>query len=146
MSWNSNDQGNQWGNGDGRFFYPPVNWKENMDEYILDDPVESVRWEILRDGMEDWEYFTTLKEISSSKDITKEQKEIANKLLDIPDSIVGDIDTMYSVTPDDMLARRDEVGKFINAYFCGEKVNGSSLVGPVYFWVMIIAFVVTFCF
>ena len=126
MSWN-NALGNQWGNGDGRFFYPPLNWNKNKDEPLLDDPIETVRLEILRDGIEDWEYFTTLKEISTSKEATNEQKAIAKVLLDIPDNIVGVTDTEYAIKPEEMLKRRHEVGKFINAYFCGEDIDSSSI-------------------
>lgn len=149
MSWDQN-RGTQWGNGDGKFFYPPLKWNENMDEIITDDPIETVRLEILRDGMEDWEYFTTLKEILASKGITSAQKRIAKKLLGIPDSIVGDTDTVYSVTPDEMLAQRNEVGKFINAYFCGEEYeysfslsdedNAVPVICPSLFWIMLFMF------
>jgi hypothetical protein len=49
-----------WGNGDGRFLYPP-NRKPNEDrtKYLV-GPVNSVRWEILREGVEDYEYFWLL--------------------------------------------------------------------------------------
>lgn len=155
MSWNT-DLGSQWGNGDGKFFYPPLNWNENRDEFLLNDPIETIRLEHLRDGIEDWEYFTTLKEISNSKDMSSEQKKIAKKLLDIPDSIVGITDTEYAITPDEMLKRRQEVGKFIDAYFCGEEYiysfstsegeDGSSFVRPVSFLTMVIMLVVAFVF
>lgn len=130
-----------------------MNWNKNFDEYIFDDPIESIRLEILRDGLEDWEYFTTLKEISTSKGATKEQKRIAKKLLDIPDSIIGDTDIKYSRTPEEMLKRRNEVGKFINAYFCGEEYSysfstsedyASSLANPFSFLTMIIMIVIAF--
>ena len=125
MSW-GREKNNMWGNGDGRFFYPPLEWKTKPNEPLGDDPIETVRLEHLRDGMEDWEYFTTLKEISSSKDMSSDQKSIAKKLLDIPNSIVGITDTEYAITPDEMLERRHEVGKFIDAYFCGEEYLSSS--------------------
>ena len=156
MSWDRNDLTNRWGNGDGKFFYPPLNWNKNRDEPLLDDPIETIRLEHLRDGIEDWEYFTTLKEISSSKDMSSEQKSIAKKLLDIPNSIVGSTDIEYATTPDEMLKRRHEVGKFIDAYFCGEEYiysfstsegeDGSSFVMPASFLTMIIMLVVAFVF
>ena len=143
MSWDRNS-GIEWGNGDGRFFYPPVNWNKNYDEYLLDDPVETIRLEILRDGMEDWEYFSILKEISVAKEATSKQKTIAKKLLEIPDSIVGTKDTEYTPVADEMLTRRDTVGKFINAYFCGEDFDYSysedSDLAPIHlsFWLIVI--------
>ena len=46
-----------WGNGDGRFLYPPRESVGTNAPPRLDEPVNSVRWENLRDGMEDYEYF-----------------------------------------------------------------------------------------
>jgi hypothetical protein len=55
-------QVNDWGNGDGRFLYPPNrNPNERKKEYLC-GPVNSVRWEILREGIEDYEYFRLLEE------------------------------------------------------------------------------------
>ena len=166
MSWDRNVLGNKWGNGDGKLFYPPLNWNKNKDEPLLDDPIETIRLEILRDGIEDWEYFTTLKEISTSKEATSEQKATAKVLLDIPDSIVGVTDAGQEITPEEMLKRRHEVGKFINAYFCGEEYShsfsisegddrsssthkdgdGSSFVSPVSFVTMIVMIAAAFFF
>lgn len=147
MSWSRTSDG-MWGNGDGRFFYPPVNWKENFSQPLYNDPVETVRLENLRDGLEDWEYFTTLKEISTSKDATREQKAIAKKLLSIPNYIVNTNDKEYAVTPEDFLAQRNEVGRFINGYFCGEEYSNSfifpidesasSMIRPISFFTVII--------
>lgn len=139
-------------NGEGRLFFPPPNWNKNPDEFILDDPIESVRLEILRDGLEDWEYFTTLKEISTSKDATSEQKGIARKLLEIPDNIVGDTEKIYVITPEKVLKKRNEIGKFMNAYFCGEEYSysfsisegedASSFVSPISFLMMVLVLLV----
>jgi len=49
-----------WGNGDGRFIYPPNrNVATDRAKYLC-GPVNSVRWEILRDGLEDYEYLWLL--------------------------------------------------------------------------------------
>src|SRR5208283_1973340 len=47
-----------WGNGDGRFFYPPNHGRNDgrTTEYA-GGPVDSLRWEILGEGVQDWEYF-----------------------------------------------------------------------------------------
>lgn len=45
--------GQPFGNGDGLFFYPPA--------ARLAPPVTSIRMEMLRDGLEDYEYFVMLK-------------------------------------------------------------------------------------
>lgn len=45
-----------WGNGDGRFLYPPVNsfMSKNL---CFEEPMSSIRWELLREGIENYEYF-----------------------------------------------------------------------------------------
>jgi hypothetical protein len=52
-----------WGNGDGRFIYPP-NRKGAQDQQtrFLTGPVNSIRWEMLRDGIEDFEYLWQLRQ------------------------------------------------------------------------------------
>ena len=47
------------GNGDGRLIYPPV--REPSDTFVDKGPVPSIRWEIIRDGVEDYDYFAILK-------------------------------------------------------------------------------------
>jgi hypothetical protein len=68
MSWTSGygtPKGKRlpWGNGDGRFIYPPVAAAAaNSKEPVLEGPVDSIRWEQLRDGIEDYEYLTILRQ------------------------------------------------------------------------------------
>jgi hypothetical protein len=51
---------NFWGNGDGRLLYPP-NKDPNRDKTkFLSGPLNSIRCEVLRDGVEDYEYFSLL--------------------------------------------------------------------------------------
>ncbi|MBR1837845.1 MAG: DUF4091 domain-containing protein [Kiritimatiellae bacterium] len=50
-----------WGNGDGRFFYPPLAIADGKSQRFVDaPPVSSFRAEAIRDGIEDYEYFTML--------------------------------------------------------------------------------------
>ena len=49
-----------WGNGDGMLLYPPV--KEPPSDPVLKAPINSIRWELLREGQEDREYFYLLKQ------------------------------------------------------------------------------------
>lgn len=57
-----------WGNGDGRFSYPPEAAADGkQDGPVLDDPVPSIRMEMLRDGLEDYEYFAMLKRLLAAK-------------------------------------------------------------------------------
>jgi hypothetical protein len=47
-----------WGNGDGTLVYPPV--REKPATPVIAGPIDSIRWEMIRDGMEDREYFWEL--------------------------------------------------------------------------------------
>ena len=68
MSWvskHSAPEGTRrpWGNGDGRFIYPPLESFTDSSTPIIRGPIDSQRWEMLRDGIEDYEYFTILSEL-----------------------------------------------------------------------------------
>ncbi len=68
MSWTSgystpDGDRRPWGNGDGRFIYPPLEAAgAKSDAPVLEGPVDSIRWEQLRDGIEDYEYLCLLRE------------------------------------------------------------------------------------
>ena len=49
-----------WGNGDGRFLYPPPAAARGSEHPILEGPVSSLRWELLREGVEDVDYLYLL--------------------------------------------------------------------------------------
>ncbi|MGZ5489070.1 MAG: DUF4091 domain-containing protein, partial [Candidatus Aminicenantales bacterium] len=80
-------QVSHWGNGDGRFLYPPNrNPGKDKTKYLC-GPVDSLRWDILREGIEDYEYFVLLeKAIAAAKGKTKLKAAAAEaaKLLDFP--------------------------------------------------------------
>ncbi|MDD4622233.1 MAG: DUF4091 domain-containing protein [Kiritimatiellae bacterium] len=58
-----------WGNGDGRFLYPPLAAADGRRSQtpVLAGPVSSFRIEMLRDGLEDYEYFVILKRLLEQK-------------------------------------------------------------------------------
>lgn len=80
-----------WGNGDGRFIYPPVAaGAANPSEPILDGPVDSIRWEHLRDGIEDYEYFRILRDRlqgAQGKKLPLAQQRQLEKLLTVPEAV-----------------------------------------------------------
>ena len=51
-----------WGNGDGRFLYPPNRDAGQDKREFIEGPVSSIRWEMLREGLEDYEYFWLLRD------------------------------------------------------------------------------------
>lgn len=59
MSQTPDRKGN-WGNGDGHLLYPPV--KTPSAAFVAKGPVDSIRWETIRDGIEDWDTFRILQD------------------------------------------------------------------------------------
>ena len=51
--------GGFWGNGDGRLLYPP---QRQPAASFIPEPVTSIRLELIREGLEDREYFWLLKQ------------------------------------------------------------------------------------
>ena len=99
-----------WGNGDGRFIYPPENWKE--DRPLFERPVDSMRWEILRDGIEDYEYFNMIEQAVENGDLSIAHQRRAETLLQIPGTIIHSL-TDYSKDPDAYEMYRQQLADFI---------------------------------
>ncbi|MEI7945517.1 MAG: glycoside hydrolase domain-containing protein [bacterium] len=104
-----------WGNGDGRFLYPPlaaVNTTNNAP--IFDNPVDSYRLELLRDGIEDYEYFVMLQRLLAKKGPTlRDSKRKAYKeLLIVPSEITSTM-TTFTKDPRLMEAHRDKLARAI---------------------------------
>jgi hypothetical protein len=106
-------QVNYWGNGDGRFLYPP-NRDPNKDRAkYLCGPVNSVRWEILREGMEDFEYFRLLEK--AVREAPPEKRGLAKKaraLLDIPAAVFRS-GRDFARDPQILLEHRRRVGEIL---------------------------------
>ncbi|MBR5079437.1 MAG: DUF4091 domain-containing protein [Victivallales bacterium] len=89
-----------WGNGDGRFVYPPeaaADGKQNGT--VMDDPVVSIRFEMLRDGIEDYEYFAMLKRLLAAKgaNLPEAKRAEYEALLTVPENVTR---TMTDFTKD----------------------------------------------
>ncbi len=88
-----------WGNGDGRLVYPPYGYTDGIKR--ISGPTTSIRWELIRDGIEDYEYFTLLKRlVEEAKDIGIKDSLVidAERLLHIPSNIVDSL-TNYTKDP-----------------------------------------------
>ena len=104
-----------WGNGDGRFLYPPRRDPAAGQLPCLDAPVNSIRWENLRDGMEDYEYFWLLREASRCELFWRGPTDLyqrACELLKVPNEVSQDL-THFTTDPHVMLAHRDRVARMI---------------------------------
>ena len=95
QAWNPNAA--PWGNGDGRFLYPPESVFEDVtarDSGLrpgpnFDKPVGSVRGEMLRDGIEDYEYFAILKRLDPANALLKVPENVSKSLRDFSKSPAG---------------------------------------------------------
>ena len=104
-----------WGNGDGRFLYPPRRDPNTAQTPCLDAPINSVRWENLRDGMEDYEYFWFLQReverVATLKGGTQLVQE-ARQPLRVPDEISKDL-VHFTTDPRLMLQHRECIARMI---------------------------------
>ncbi len=106
-----------WGNGDGRFIYPPeaaaVPGKSGPQP-VIEPPVSSIRWEMLREGIEDWEYLYLLRELVNKRrdSLPPEQVKQYEALLEVPESITKDM-TTFTTDPAPIYARRAKIAEAI---------------------------------
>ena len=91
-----------WGNGDGRFLYPPRSARGNTGNVpVLDPPVETYRLEMLRDGIEDYEYFAILRRLDPQ-----------NALLTVPPDVTASM-TEFTRDPTPMQRHREKLAREI---------------------------------
>lgn len=87
---------------------------EQVEPALLDGPVDSIRWEMLRDGIEDYEYFVILKKLIAAKgdrlDAAKKARYAA--LLEVPAEVTKDM-TTFTKDPGPIEAHRDRVARAI---------------------------------
>ena len=88
---NRHSYGKCFGNGDGMLFYPPMHMNRA--------PVGSIRLEMLRDGIEDFEYLAMLK-----------KRNPGSELLKVPESISKTL-SAFSESPKPIEMRRKEIAR-----------------------------------
>lgn len=106
---------NPWGNGDGRLMYPPEAAADGrMTVPVLDGPVDTIRMEMLRDGLEDYEYFVILKRLLTEKLAKLDVRERANveRLLVVPADVSATL-TGFTQDPATIEAHRDRLARAI---------------------------------
>lgn len=110
------DTSGVWGNGDGRFFYPP-NRRPNEDrttEYRT-GPIIALRWEMLGDGVEDWEYFRLLEGLVRQAEARGDRSAAvarARRLLTVPAQVCRSM-THFTTDPQPLLRHRAAVAQAI---------------------------------
>ncbi|MBN2501147.1 MAG: DUF4091 domain-containing protein, partial [Anaerolineales bacterium] len=120
--WSSDVWGDAWndhGNGDGFMFYPP---KDGTIAYDACQPqsnrlVPSIRWELLREGMEDYEYLWLLNQGDPMIGVPNQADELAGQFIDSR--------TLFSRVPTDLYAVRAAIA----AQFGAEKTASAANIG-----------------
>ena len=104
-----------WGNGDGRFLYPPLAAANGRPSApVLDAPVDSYRLELLRDGIEDYEYFAMLKRLLAKKGASLPAADRARyeALLAVPKEVYTSM-TEFATDPASMESHRVKLARAI---------------------------------
>lgn len=113
-----------WGNGDGFLLYPPRSG-EPPKEPVLEPPVDSQRWELIREGLEDREYFWLLRRLlqrareslertpegSLARRMERAIREAESALL-LPEKLVKSL-TEWERDPERLMEARNELARAI---------------------------------
>jgi hypothetical protein len=108
----------EWGNGDGRYLYPP-NRHPNTDKTtaFVEGPVPSIRWELLGEGVEQWQYFHLLQQLvdrARAAGTYSHAEQNGSSLLTIPAGICTSM-TDYTHDASMLLAYRRRIAQAIEA-------------------------------
>ena len=108
-----------WGNGDGRFLYPPLSAAVpglSGQDPVIEPPVSSIRLEMLREGVEDYEYLCILRErlAAHRAKLPMERVRRMEDLLQVPASITTEM-TRFTNDPAPIYARRSQIAEAIES-------------------------------
>jgi hypothetical protein len=106
-----------WGNGDGRFLYPPLAAAvpgRSGDDPVIAPPVSSIRWEMLREGVEDYEYLFLLRQMLRQRraQLPPDRLRHLEALLDVPAEVTADM-TTFTTDPTPIYRHRRAVAEAI---------------------------------
>jgi hypothetical protein len=107
-----------WGNGDGRFLYPPLAAANGRPAApVFDPPVDCIRIEMLRDGLEDYEYLAMLRKALAAKgaSLNPARRQAFEKLLEVPSEITETM-TQFTKDPAPIEARRRQVAEALESF------------------------------
>jgi hypothetical protein len=95
---------------------------------VIEPPVSSIRLEMLREGIEDWEYLHLLRELIGKRraELAPEQVKQYEALLQVPESITADM-TTFTTDPAPIYARRKQIAEAIEAL--GRTGDGAGAAG-----------------
>jgi len=105
-----------WGNGDGRFIYPPLSASVpgKTPQPVVAKPVSSIRWEMLREGIEDFEMLWLLRDLLEKKEtrLSPDRRKEFAELLTVPPNITSDM-TTFTKSPKPIYEHRRKVAQAI---------------------------------
>jgi len=106
-----------WGNGDGRFIYPPLSAatpETSKGQPVIEPPVSSIRWEMLREGIEDYEMLALLQDRLEklADQLPADKKARYQALLEVPGEITRSM-TSFTFDPRPILERRRTIAQAI---------------------------------
>ncbi|MGQ9763589.1 MAG: glycoside hydrolase domain-containing protein [Armatimonadota bacterium] len=106
-----NDEGGKnLGNGDGTLLYPAT--RKPSQKLLLEGPLDSIRWEMIREGIEDYDYFAMLRDAIQVAVI----RGVDRKLIDAGKKALGGVDEVvrsvvdYEKDPRKLASVRIRVG------------------------------------
>ena len=103
--WNYGETPYPTNKGDGLLLYPSKKSKDKL--------LNSIRWELLREGLEDYDYLYLLQEKMQKGNLSKQQMEEATRLLEIADGLVSNFEK-YTKNEEDIYRLREKIGEFLN--------------------------------
>jgi hypothetical protein len=107
----------EFGNGDGMFFYPPNGDPNNDKIKYLSGPIPSLRLEILREGLDDYDYMRILE--NCIKKAHRNQIRLVRKAKKVMNfgSDVFSSDTEYTKNPEVLMRYREQIGNLIEEFY-----------------------------
>ena len=112
MSYTPDGSG-RWGNGDGHLLYPAA--KEKSSTPLIEGPVDSIRWEMIREGIEDYDCLWMLNDaVKKAEGDPKKAGAVSagKKALSQVDVLVRSV-TDYEKDPTKLYAARRKVAEAI---------------------------------
>ncbi len=106
----------EYGNGDGMFFYPPNRDPNNDKTTYLASPVPSLRLEILREGLDDYDYMIMLE--NCVKNALPGQQGLvrkANQLLSFGSEVFTN-EQQYTKDPKVLMSYRQQMGDLLEQF------------------------------
>ncbi len=111
-----NDEGGKnLGNGDGSLLYPAV--RKRSDKPLITGPLDSIRWEMIREGVEDYDYIAMLSDAIEQGKLQGADPKLINaarSAIDEVNKLVRSL-TDYEKDPRKLSAARIKIGNVLDA-------------------------------